>query len=587
MKTNSISEKALYLKRQECLTAYLKKKYGETRKIELDKLDEPIIWANSPTDIIELAREFISDPEIKCDHLSDLTAYDNVDQFDGKKRFGLVYQLYSSSQCVRVRLKLLLDLEEKAISLISLFPGANWPEREIFDMYGIVFNGHPNLRRIMMDERFVGHPLRKEYPLKKRQPFPDNIKLHLGAIPMPVTFEKDDRVNLHDFYNPNVLLNMGPSHPAMHGTLRIMCRLNGETIEDAACELGYLHRGMEKLGEVKTYHQWIVYTDRQNYCSSLANNVCYCMAVENLLGIRVTDRTMVIRVMAMELARIIDHIVCVAINALDMGAMTIFWHLYHWREEAYTMIESMCGMRLTTSYTRIGGLNYDLPDSFEPRMKKFVEEFPKTVDEVAKMLTSNRIWIDRTRGVGVISKADVLKYSLMGPVARASGVDVDLRRDRPYYNYSDLDFDIIVGSAGDVYERYLVRMEEMRQSARILKQCVSNIPGGPIWVDDKRVRIPNKLDVYNKMEDLIHHFKIFMEGINVPPGEAYSFIEGPNGELGYYIISRGGTKAWRLRMKAPSFMLFQNYEQTIKGGKIADAVATLGSMNIIAGELDR
>ncbi len=396
-----------------------------------------------------------------------------------------------------------------------------------------------------------------------------------------------DPHQLNDFYNPNVLINLGPSHPAMHGTLRVMCRVNGETIEDANAEIGYLHRAIEKLGEDKTYHQWMVYTDRLNYCSALNNNIAYAMAVENIMSINVTERCQYIRVICMELSRIIDHIICVAINALDLGAMTVFWLLYHWREEAYTMIEAMCGMRLTTTYARIGGMSYDLPDNMTERLWKFCEDFPKALDEVEGLLTSNRIWIDRTRGVGIITKEQALAYSITGPSLRASGIDHDLRRDRPYYMYPDLDFDVVVGSNGDVYDRYLVRLEEMRQSTRILQQCNKRIPNGPLWVDDKRVQIPDKLDVYTKMEVLIHHFKIFMEGIDVPKGEAFSCVEGPNGELGFYIVSRGGPKAWRMRVKSPSFMLFQTFEGTVKGGKIPDAVAHLGSLNIIAGELDR
>jgi NADH dehydrogenase I D subunit len=392
---------------------------------------------------------------------------------------------------------------------------------------------------------------------------------------------------IQDFYNPNILLNLGPSHPAMHGTLRVMCRVNGETIEDATCEIGYLHRAIEKLAEHKTYHQWIVYTDRLNYCSALANNVGYVMAVEDVMGVQITERCMYIRMICLELARVIDHIICVAINALDLGAMTIFWLMYTWREQAYTIIEGMCGMRLTTSYARIGGMSYDLPENFQAEMKKFLDGLPKTLDDVEKLLSSNRIWVDRTKGVGVLTPAQCLDFGITGPVARASGVDQDLRRDRTYYNYSDLDWDVVVGKNGDVYDRYLVRMEEMRQSIKILRQLSQKIPQGPIWTDDSRVLIPKKEDVYSKMEVLIHHFKIFMEGINVPPGEAYSAIEAPNGELGFYIVSRGGPKAWRIKIKSPSLALFQSYEHSIKGAKIPDAIAILGSLNIIAGELDR
>jgi len=396
-----------------------------------------------------------------------------------------------------------------------------------------------------------------------------------------------ERQNLSDFYNPNVMVNIGPSHPAMHGTLRAMCRINGEVIEDATCEIGYLHRAIEKLAEHRTYHQWIVYTDRLNYCSSLTNNIAYVMTVEDLLGIKVTDRCMWIRVICMELARIIDHIICVAINALDMGALTCFWYLYHWREEAYTMIEGMCGMRLTTSYARIGGMMYDLPDNFASEMKKFCDGLPRTLDDVEKLLTSNRIWVDRTQDVGTLSREDAIALGVTGPCLRASGVDFDLRRDRPYYTYPELDFEVVIGQNGDVYDRYLVRMEEMRQSIRILQQCMQKLPNGPIWVDDRRVHIPEKKDVYEKMEVLIHHFKIFMEGIDVPAGEAYNCVESPNGELGFYIVSRGGPKAWRIKVKSPSLFHFQSFEHSVKGAKIPDAIAILGSLNIIAGELDR
>jgi NADH dehydrogenase I D subunit len=404
---------------------------------------------------------------------------------------------------------------------------------------------------------------------------------------MNIVKDRNLQTPIQDFYNPNILLNLGPSHPAMHGTLRVMCRVNGETIEDATCEIGYLHRAIEKLAEHKTYHQWIVYTDRLNYCSALANNVGYVMAVEDVMGVQITERCMYIRMICLELARVIDHIICVAINALDLGAMTIFWLMYTWREQAYTIIEGMCGMRLTTSYARIGGMSYDLPENFQAEMKKFLDGLPKTLDDVEKLLSSNRIWVDRTKGVGVLTPDQCLDFGITGPVARASGVDQDLRRDRTYYNYSDLDWDVVVGKNGDVYDRYLVRMEEMRQSIKILRQLSQKIPQGPIWSDDSRVLIPKKEDVYSKMEVLIHHFKIFMEGINVPPGEAYTAIEAPNGELGFYVVSRGGPKAWRIKIKSPSLALFQSYEHSIKGAKIPDAIAILGSLNIIAGELDR
>ncbi len=555
-------------------------------RIEQDKAGEVVLWIPTTSDLIPTLQRVKDDREFDLNLLSDITAYDNIDHKDGPLRFILVYQLYSIAKHHRLRIKLAIDEGVQAPTATGVWPAADWLERETFDMFGVRFAGHPDLRRILMDERFQGFPLRKEYDLKDRQPFPDAQDVRI--IPKASLVKQEEpRTNLSDFYNPNVLVNIGPSHPATHGTLRAMCRVNGEIIEDATCEIGYLHRAIEKLAENKTYHQWIVYTDRLNYCSALTNNIAYVMTVEKILGIQITERCVWIRVICMELARIIDHLVCVAINALDMGALTCFWYLYHWREEAYTMIEGMCGMRLTTSYARVGGMMYDLPENFAAEMTKFLDGVPKTLDDVEKLLTSNRIWVDRTKGIGILTPEEAIRYGVTGPCLRASGVECDLRRDQPYYTYPELDFDVVIGSQGDVYDRYLVRMEEMRQSLKILRQCMQKLPAGPLWVADRRVQIPAKQDVYSKMEVLIHHFKIFMEGINVPEGEAYNVVEAPNGELGFYVVSRGGPKAWRVKIKSPSLLHFQSFESSIRGTKISDAIAILGSLNIIAGELDR
>lgn len=563
-------------------------------KIDFDKNNEPVIWLNQGSELHPIIRQLKQDNSVKIDRLSDLTAYDNIDELDGPKRFVVVYQLYSEDHGIRVRIKLPLNEEEVAPTIVDIWPAANWLERETYDLFGVKFLGHPDLRRIMLDERFEGHPLRKEYGLKERQQFADNLPI---SLPSQKEKEDDSRFNVslgdlrekveRDLFNSKVFINIGPSHPAMHGTLRVMARVNGEIIEESRCDIGYLHRGIEKLAEHRTYHQWIVYTDRLNYCSALANNIAYVMAVENLMGITVTERTQYIRIICIEIARIIDHIICVAINALDLGAMTVFWYMYEWREEAYTIIEAMCGMRLTTSYSRIGGMSYDVPENFEAMMQKFLKGFPQALKDTDALLTKNRIWIDRTKGVGVLTKEDIKKFGITGPVARASGVELDLRKTNPFYMYADLNFESVIGSNGDVYDRYLVRMEEMRQSLKILEQCTKRMPKGPIWVEDPRVKIPEKADVYTKMEVLIHHFKIFMEGIVVPPGEGYSCIESANGELGFYIVSRGGTKPWRTKIKSPSLLNFQTFDYSAKGQRISDLISMLGSLNIIAGELDR
>lgn len=384
-----------------------------------------------------------------------------------------------------------------------------------------------------------------------------------------------------------VVVNVGPTHPAMHGALRMVAKLNGETIEKSYCEFGYTHRAKEKLGENRTYHNFIVYTDRLNYCSALINNTTYAMAVEKLMGVEVPDRCIWIRMICCELARIIDHLICVGINAVDLGAFSFFLYGFHQREEAYTLIEKLSGARLTTSYTRIGGLMADAPEGFERELKAWVEKTRKVIDEMDELLTNNKIWKKRTVGVGVFNKEDCLQYSFSGPNARAAGIDLDLRRDQPCMFYKDVEFDVPVAQNGDVFDRYLVRLNEIRQSLNILSQCADKMKKGPIWSEDKRVRIPDKSVVHNTMEGLIHHFKFFMTGFDVPPGEAYTQFEAANGELGFYIVSKGGPRAHRMRIRGPSVWHFQALSPMVEGEKIADMVAALGSINIIAGELDR
>ena len=384
-----------------------------------------------------------------------------------------------------------------------------------------------------------------------------------------------------------VIMNIGPTHPAMHGALRMVAKLNGETIEKSYCEFGYTHRAKEKLGENRTFHNFIVYTDRLNYCSALINNVTYAMAVERLMGIEVPERCTLIRMICSEIARVSDHLICVGINAVDLGAFSFFLYGFHQREEAYTLIEQLCGARLTTSYTRIGGLMNDAPAGWEKSVLEWVKKTQKTIAEMDSLLTNNKIWLKRTVGVGVFNKEDCLKYSFSGPNARAAGIDIDLRRDQPMMFYKDVEFDVPVAKNGDVFDRYKIRMEEIQQSLNIIRQCAERLKPGPVWNEDKRSRIPEKDVVFNTMEGLIHHFKFFMTGFDVPEGEAYTTFEAANGELGFYISSKGAPRAHRMRIRGPSVWHFQALSPMAEGQKIADMVATLGSINIIAGELDR
>ena len=384
-----------------------------------------------------------------------------------------------------------------------------------------------------------------------------------------------------------MLVNMGPSHPTTHGTLRIVLELEGETITRAIPEMGYLHRGVEKLGESLSYQQFIPLTDRLNYCSSLMNNVGYTLAVEKLLGIEAPPRAQQIRVLVSELARVADHIVCVGVNAVDIGAFTAFLYLFKQRESAYDLFELASGQRLHTSFTRIGGLFRDLPESFVPKTEQFLVECSAAIDEVEALLTHNPIWRDRTAGVGVITAEEAVNWGYTGPCLRAAGVPQDLRKSQPYLGYENYDFDIPVGTTGDVWDRYLVRVEEIRQSLRIIRQVLDRLEPGPIIVDDPKVALPTKDKVYNRMESLIHHFKLIMHGMEMPVGEVYSATEAANGELGFYIVSDGGKNPYRIRVRPPCLPIFSSFEDQVKGGLIADAVAVLGAMNVIAGELDR
>ena len=418
--------------------------------------------------------------------------------------------------------------------------------------------------------------------------FINDVPLDIARFGLPGQYNISVKQDSDDiFEDSKVFVNIGPTHPAMHGAFRCMAKLNGEIIEKSYCEFGYTHRGKEKLGENRTYHQYVVYTDRLNYCSSLINNVTYAMAVERMMGIEVPERAIWIRMMCAEIARVIDHLICVGINAVDLGAFSYFLYGYHQREKAYTLIEKLCGARLTTSYTRIGGLMADAPDGWEKEVKEWVKETEAVIEEMDQLLTENRIWLKRTKDVAIFNKEQCLKYSFTGPNARAAGIDIDLRRDQPCMFYDKIDFDIPVAQVGDVFDRYFVRMEEMKQSLKMIIQCADRIKKGPVWADDKRTRIPDKDVVYNTMEGLIHHFKFFMTGFKVPPGEAYTSFEAANGELGFYIISKGDSSAHRMRIRSPSFWHYQGLDPMIQGEFIADLVAALGSINVIAGELDR
>lgn len=435
----------------------------------------------------------------------------------------------------------------------------------------------------------------------------------------------------------HMLLNVGPSHPAMHGVIRLITELEGETVVDVEAEIGYLHRAFEKSCENSSWTQAIPYTDRLNYVSPLINNFGYCAAVEKLLGVEITERCSYIRVLMSEVSRITDHLTCIAASAMELGAMTAFLYFMKAREYLYEIVEEVTGARLTISYGRIGGVKADLPEGIHDRLEVALQKTEKEIMEVDKLLTRNRIFVDRMRDVGILSRENAISFSITGPLARASGIDYDVRKAFPYFAYDRVEFDVPLGERGDNYDRYLVRMEEMRQSIRIIRQCLKQMPGGEVSVDlganvmdsfalvdqaklgrtaglvnvvsrveptlegterpfhkrvmtaSKSVALPNKGDTYGNIEGLMNHFKIIMNshGIRPPVGDTYFAVEGANGELGFYVASDGTDQPYRVRVRPPCFFNMAGLHTMLKGYMVADIVATFGSINMIAGELDR
>ena len=390
-----------------------------------------------------------------------------------------------------------------------------------------------------------------------------------------------------DIVGEKLVLNMGPSHPATHGVLRLILELDGEIITKADPDVGFLHRGDEKIAENMHYNQFVPYTDRLDYLAPLANNVAYALAVEKLMDWELPARGKAIRVICCELARISAHMLGVGVFAMDVGAMTVFLYTFTEREKIYNLCEQLTGARFTTSYTRVGGQIRDLPHGFVDSVKEFLKELEPVIDEIDKLLSRNRIFIDRTQNIGVISKADAIAYGLTGPNLRGSGVDHDIRKAKPYLDYDKYEFDVPVGTKGDCYDRYLVRMEEMRQSVRILRQVFDTLPDGPINVADSKGLLPKKENVLMKMEELIHHFILTTQGVEAPAGEVYFAAENPKGELGFYINSTGGGVPHRLKIRAPSFLNLSIISKLIPGHMLSDIPAVLGSLDFVMGECDR
>lgn len=581
---------------------------GETEDTQriVERFGEDIIAAGvhdgqqvvyvEPERLRDLATFLKTEPALAYEALIDVTAIDRskLPISSDDARFQTVYQFrsYGRKRHLTV-ISPVADNNAPAVdSLTPVFQGANWPEREAADLMGVKFKGHPDLRRILMPEHWPYHPLRKNIPLGGEEvPFsltwgdPEFATLGKQILPS----ESIAPTLPPGMNRENMIINMGPHHPSTHGVLRLVVELDGENVVNVDPDLGYLHSGFEKTGENKRYKDFVYYTDRMDYLSGMSNNFGYVLTVEKMLGIEIPERARVIRVIMAELQRISSHLFWLSTHVLDVSGtgMSLLMYATRERERILDLFEMACGARLTVSYIRVGGVWKDLPPAFLTNLKSFIELMPGQIDEYEAMLTSGPLWRERLEGIGHISREDAINMGLTGPVLRGSGVDWDLRRDMPYGGYENYDFKVPVATEGDCYVRYLLRMEEMRQSVRIIAQAINNLPDGLYKSDERKVSLPPRAELDVSMEALIHHFKLVTEGFRVNPGICYHGIESSKGELGFFIYSDGSGMPYRLHVHGPSFNNLYAISHMCRGHMLSDIVTNIGSIDIVLGEVDR
>jgi NADH dehydrogenase I D subunit len=583
----------------------LRSRFSEAiRTVRADAVGTPVITIE-PARIHEVLHFLRTEPAQEYDLLLDVMGADPGGDFV----IQVWYQLWSMKQGRMLRLLVLLPRSELSVqSAVDLYRAADWFEREVYDMYGVHFEGHPDLRRILMPENYdEGFPLRKDFPLRGRFTRSEQVRRSLnrstedvyareelalaGALEVeafaPDIDAPDDPDGEDHLAGEKMVINMGPQHPATHGVLRLVLQLDGETVVRCIPHIGYLHTGFEKTCEYREWNQVVPYTDRMDYLAPMLYNIGYAQAVESLLGVEITPRCRVVRLILSELNRILGHLLWLGTGAMEIGATTVFLYTFQERERIYNLHEAYCGGRITTSVTRVGGMLADLPAGWLDACREFVNRLPATLDETERLLTRNSIWQARMIGVGVIDAETALDLGLTGPNLRGSGVAYDVRKARPYLGYDEYDFDVPVGEVGDTYDRYLVRLEEMRQSVRIIQQALDKVPDGPINVQDPAVILPDKSEAMSSIDAMISHFKLVMEGLQVPAGDVWYSIEATKGELGFGIISDGGSKPVRCRFRGPSFVNLASLPHLVEGGLVSDVIACNASIDIVLGEIDR